>query len=338
MTKKVMIHDRVDILILRSFDLSDTNILKKQTIVKAVKLSEDIAERTIEKRIELMADERKDKKYLIRISNGTYKRNPDLEFEYINGAIDGINGSVKNQNPNTREHTSDLKDAIRACIDNLPHPSSDYPTKAENQYAAKITACESHLLFTDLIHHLAILDNEAISEWEEYKRGLMDLDVLKDNLFSSLRSNMLRCFEGLSLRFVPNDEEYLREYECSLNPISLYNIVIDVQSGEEGYHGYREFHSWLQNNAPVVEKGDHVLWGEVITYMKIPIGDRGLLEAGIPRFMEFFESLEDQEFIDMGKAIMGKVESLKQQKELIHRELQRTLLYASFPGDCEYLK
>ncbi len=87
---------------------------------------------------------------------------------------------------------------------------------------------------------------------------------------------------------------------------------------------------------PLREYPDYSFWGEYIT---VPAKDRELLKEGVDRFMVFFEnSVAAHEFLDKGKDIADRVNSLKPKRNNILRELDRLLKYASFPGECEYLK
>jgi hypothetical protein len=57
-------------------------------------------------------------------------------------------------------------------------------------------------------------------------------------------------------------------------------------TGDEGFEYHLAFLSWLKNNTPIIEEGDHLLWGRVYTYLKVPKKDRAVLEAGIARFLD----------------------------------------------------
>ncbi|MCJ7445361.1 MAG: PadR family transcriptional regulator [Methanotrichaceae archaeon] len=236
-----------------------------------------------------------------------------------------------------RQHTSELKEAIRHWIDNFYEPCQDYPAKSIDRGSSVITACESHHLFTDLAKHLPVLGSNICEGWDGYKMELAKLDELKESLFSSLRGGILKCFEGMNLRFIYDDENHLRDYECRLNPLSLYNVVMDLLLGQEGYDNHDRFLSWLQVNAPIIEKDDHVLWGETITYLMVPKKDRALLEAGVSRFMTFVEDIPSSEFSRIAVDIRAKVDSLKPERDRILSELKRTLSYSNFPGKCEYM-
>ncbi len=336
MVKEVKIDDPLDILIIKSFDISKSGILKKESIIKSVKISDNASEGSISKRIEFMANPKKGKNYLIRVSRSNYKRNPEIKFEYHDADANATPLNI-GQNQILREHTTDLKGAIQTWIDNLPELSPDYPAKAEDRYISKIAICESHILFSDLNNHLPGIGSDILERWEAYKKELIELDGLKEDLFSSIKGEITRCFEGLPLRFVFDDGHRLEDHECYLNPLSLYKVIMDLTSGDEGYKNHLRFLTWLKFNTPIVDKGNHVLWGEAITYMRVPARDHDLLKAGIPRFMEFFEDIASFELMTMSDEIIAKVNTLGKESGSIRRELKRVLLYASYPGNCEYL-
>lgn len=289
------------------------------------------------KKIQRMAE----KKYLLHCDstggNYIYYLNPDIEFILDGPDLKMLDDPVDGASPVQVEHSSVLKEAIRTWIDNLSEPIPGFPTIADSQGSSVIDACESHILFPDLTNHLPVLGIDVCSRWSEYKKELMQLDELKQNLISSLRTGILNCFEGLDLHFIYDSEHYLGEYECRLNPSSLYDVVLRLESGYEGYDNHMRFLSWLQCNAPIVEQGEDVLWGEIVTYIRVPKNDRASLEAGVQRFLVFFENITGSEFVIMSHAIIKKADLLKLEREGIIRSLEQALLYASFPGECQYL-
>jgi len=294
-------------------------------------------DKSIQKKIERMAkdgylqyEELPSRKHL-------YYLNKEFNFRIESSLIEPGNDSAPKTTEIETGHTSDLKAAIQTWIDNFSEPSQNYPEKMADRYSSVIAACKSHPLFSDLANHLPELGSNICDRWDEYKKELVKLDRLKEDLFLSLKAEILRCFEGMSLTFVYDDENCLRDYECSLNPLSLYNVVMELES-DEGYNNHLKFLSWLQCNAPIVEKDDQVLWGEVITYLRVPKRDRALLEAGVSRFVAFFEDIPVLEFPGKAKEIKTKVDSLKQERDQILLELKRVLLYTNYPGECKYMK
>jgi hypothetical protein len=295
-----------------------------------------ISEPNLYRKIQRMAE----KEYLLHVNdiygNYIYYLNPAKDFILEGPTLKLLNKPKEGATEDHIEHFSKLKEAIQTWIDDLSEPYPGFQT-GENSSGSIIAACEAHLLFQDLANHLPGLGIDVCEKWGSYKKELLKLDELKQNLISSLSIEILKCFNGLDLHFIYESEHHLADYECYLNPLILYDVVLQVESGEEGYDNHMRFLSWMENNAPIVEKGNYVLWGEVISYLRVPIKDRALLEAGVPKFLAFFKNIPDSEFMVMAENIIAKVDTLDNEREHILRELERAKLYASFPGECQYL-
>lgn len=336
--KNVIIHKDLEVAIIKCFGTKKDKKLSSGQIKQGLKkynLRE--SDRSIQKKIERMAEEGYLHHEKLRSGKYLYYLNKEFNFRLESSLIEPGNDSAPKTTESETRHTSDLKEAIQTWIDNFSKPCQDYPERRVDRYSSVIAACESHLLFSDLANHLPELGCSICEKWDEYKRELVKLDRLKENLFSSLKTEIMRCFEGMNLTFVYDDENYLGDYECSLNPLSLYNVVMELES-DEGYNNHFRFLSWLQCNAPIVEKDDYVFWGEVIAYLRVPKKDRSLLEAGVSRFITFFEDIPVLKFPEMAREIKIKADSLKQERDQILSELKRTLFYTNYPGECQYKK
>ena len=334
----IEISDPMEWAILDSF--KKAGILQRKTIIATVQESVDSPDSTIAQRIRKLTKY----EYLIKTSDdrktsrGLYKANPKKNFIYIGVPLTPRlerEGTVSAEARN--KHSADLKEAIQIWRDNLPEPSRCYtiPTWCSSQ----IAVCESHVLFPDLVNHLP----DICDRWTNYKKDLHKLDELKETLRSSLEAEIRGCFEGMKLTFDHYDENCLTEdYESLIDPLTLYDVAINLDS-EEGDCKYNQFLSWLQSNSPIIEKGDRVQWGRAAfkmqdtIYMRVPMKDRHLLEAGVKKFMAFFEDLCNSRFMTLSIEIEAKVDSLKSEREKILKELERILYYASFPGECQYL-
>ena len=84
MVEIVNIINPMDRAIIKSFNVSKSGILKKETIIKYVASSIRASEAAIAKRIETLCN---DKKYLIRPKRGDYRINPDYNFEFPEGRM-----------------------------------------------------------------------------------------------------------------------------------------------------------------------------------------------------------------------------------------------------------
>ena len=323
MTEEKKINDPMERAIIKSFDLSDTGILKRETIIKSAKISIEANEGAIAKRIEELTKN----EYLIHTSRGHYKKNPDYSFKFIDEPCSVVANKSKNVlKEEIREHTLNLKDAIRTWIYDFSEPCKEYPLDGGKLSSDIIHACESHVLFPDLTNHLPNMCSTVCSDWESYKKELEELDDLKGTLLRALGGEIRNCFEGLKFIFPYNDQYNLPEI--------VYNIVVGLQAGQEGYDSYENALYWLRNTH-IQEQSDHIFWGE---YLTVPAKNRDLLEKGVSEFITFFENAVDGEFNDLGRDIVIKVDSLKRKRDKIIRELDRLLKYTSFPGECEYLR
>jgi len=304
-------------------------------VMKYIKIR---SKNSLYKKVQRMAE----KEYLLHLEdvdwNYIYYLNPDIEFILDGPDLKLLNTPVEGASPAQVAHSSTLKEAIRAWIANLSIPDPGFPTGAGSQGSSVIAACESHLLFPDLANHLPVLGIDVCARWSEYKKELVQLDKLKQNLISALSTGILECFDGLDLHFIHDNEHYLEDYDCYLSPLILYDVVLRLESDDEGYNHHMKFFSWLENNAPIVEEGDHVLWGKVMPYLRVPKKDRALLDAGVPKFLTFFENIPSSEFTAMARDIIATVDNLKPERDRVLRELGQAMLYANFPGNCQYLE
>jgi len=266
-----------------------------------------------------------------------YFLNPEIEFILDGPALELLDEFKEDATDDQLNHSFKLKEAIQNWMDNMEEPNPDSP-ECGKSIGAVISSCEAHLLFPDLANHLPELGINACEKWRDYREELLRLDEHKQHLRSSLRDEILKCFIGLNLRFVYNGEHHLEDYECYLNPLILYDIVLGLVSEDDGYHNYEMFLSWLECNAPIVENGDHVLWGETISYLRVPVKDRALMDAGVPRFLAFLRDIQHSEHVGIAADISKKVEELKTKRIAMLRDLERALLYSNFPGACQYLK
>jgi hypothetical protein len=291
----------------------------------------------IQKKIERMQK----KEYLLheKLANGNYlySINEDKEFIFTHPPPEPLPIQREMQAIDLISHTNKLKEAIHAWIDNFSQPNIGF-AGAGNSSESVISNCENHLLFQDLINHLPGLGLNVCEKWHEYKYELLRLEEHKKHLYTSLKDEVLKCFVGLELHFVFDGEHRLEDYECYLNSQLLYSVVANLEHDYEGFHKYEMLLSWLECNAPIVEKGNHVLWGETISYMRVPIEDRALMDAGVPRFLVFLRDIQHSEYMGIAADIIKKVEALKAKRIAILRDLERALLYANFPGACQYLK
>jgi len=69
----------------------------------------------------------------------------------------------------------------------------------------------------------------------------------------------------------------------------------------------------------------------------VPTKDRALLEAGVAEFLAFLSNIQESEYMGIAADITKKVNLLKSERACILKDLERALLYANYPGKCQYL-
>jgi hypothetical protein len=330
------INKDIEIVIITCFGPSRDKKLTAGLIKECTKKYIKETDSNIQKKIERMAKS----EYLLHeaLANGDYIYyiNNDKEFIFTHQPPEPLERQRTVAANDLASHSFKLKEAIQTWIDNLSKPTPSSPVGG-NSSNSIISACEAHLLFQDVGNHLPGLGIDVCEKWRNYKEELLRLDEHKQHLYSSLKDEISKCFNGLDLHFIYDDEHHLEDYECYLNPLSLYDVVLGLVSGDEGFHNYEMFLSWLEFNAPIVENGDHVLWGEVVSYLRVPVKDRALLESGVPKFLAFLRNIQDSEYMGIAADITKKVDRLMPERERILKDLERAMLHANFPGECKYL-
>jgi len=69
----------------------------------------------------------------------------------------------------------------------------------------------------------------------------------------------------------------------------------------------------------------------------VPKEKRKALEEGFNNFLNLLENIEKLNLIKQGEEIVKKVKDLKNDREIMMKELDDILQYHSFPGECKYL-
>jgi len=271
--------------------------------------------------------------------------NPEFEFILEGPALRSLKDPVEGTTSAQLEHTSALREAIRTWIDNLEEPNPYFQFGAEKKtgYLSVIDACENHILFRDLSQHLPALGIKICEQWNEYKSDLFTLLKLKINLFSSLRAGIRECFEGLKFDFTSRGKEYPSNYAYLLFSADLYKFVIGLESDSDFYDHYKELNSESEDDpSEFVKDGDHILFGKEFggdrILLRVLEKDQALLEACLKKFLVFLKNIPNSELMVMAKDIIAMVDQLKPKREYILRKLEEALLYANFPGKCQYLQ
>ena len=331
MDNEVVISNPIDKAIIKSFDRADKGILERKTIIKLAKQETNEKEPNIAKRIEKMSK----KEYLIRVARGLYRLDTEVEFELAGERLPS--GEIPTEI--RREHTSDLKDAIKVWKGCVPKPTCEYDL---GEVLEAIKTSENHPLFPDLRNHLP----DICTKWKDYKDELIELGGMKSALLEAIKCEILKCFFGLDLRFVfPEDYDYeyeLRDFESApLHDYVYDNILALAQSGDQDqWAGYYEYQKTLDRfrHDPIIDKGGSALWGDPVVHVRVPKDLRTILAGGVNRFRSFFEDVEKSELMNMGNDITKKIETLQHKRDNLIMELDMLLYHSSFPGDCKYLK
>ncbi|MFZ2470529.1 MAG: hypothetical protein WAW52_01175 [Methanothrix sp.] len=307
----------------------------KEYISKFIKITRSAAYKKIERMREF--------EYLLhekdKSSNYIHWLNPEIDFILEGPPLKFLKNPIEGATSAQVEHTSYLKEAIRTWIDNLAEPNPNFLGTANgSDYSSVIDACENHVLFRDLSNHLPVMGIKICEQWKEYKFHNFELLGLKINLLSYLKNGISESFEGLKFDFTYNGKEYPSNYAYRLLSSDLYDMVISLESGN-GVDHYKESISKFENEFPVVVKnGDYIQWGGDRIFLRVPSKDKVLLEACLKKFLVFLKNIPDSEFMVMAKDIIAKVDQLKSEREHILRKLKEAMLYAYFPGKCQYLQ
>jgi len=231
----------IEIIIINSFGPNRDKKLTAGQIKAYTKKYIKESDSNIQKKIERMAKSG----YLLheKLANGDYLYYIDSnkKFNFTHPPPEPLEHQILATANDVVSHSYKLKEAIQTWIDNLPEPTPAYLT-GDNSSSSIIAACEAHQLFKDLGIHLSELGIDVCEKWRNYKEDLLRLDENKQHLSTSLEYEILKCFGGLKLRFVYDSEHHLVDYECYLNPLSLYNVIMGLESDEEGYDEYLGFH------------------------------------------------------------------------------------------------
>lgn len=366
MTSEVEVSDIVDKEIIESFKKAEKGILPRKAIIKIVNKTTGKRDDIIEKKIEKMSNE--SRKYLIRISRGIYKLNPEIEFIFI-GEPRPTGPKIFELSSEIRaEHAEDLKNAIKNWIDNLPE--IPYYENSDKFYD-KVEKCEQHPLFKDLSKHLPKSGYEICQRWEKIKKGVKEEDRRKKELLKLIEKNISNIFKGLSLQFVKSYRN-LRDYECSLAFLICESIIYsrigtikayrkydeDISDDEEEVLKFArevsecEFHFDITmdriSNMIIFEKENSAIWGETNETIKVtcfiepwecirvPISDIDILRKGKDETISILgkSNPEIKKLIDI---IIAEIDQLEQDWGYLISELHDALNCKIFLGSCKYL-
>lgn len=355
MIEEIEINNVIDKAILAALKwaekIKDQKGLSSGAIKKIVKeiIGLDEKDTNVQKRIDTLHK----KKILIDLApskskkakNLSYRINEELIFNYTCEPLPIENESLINEVPEEicREHTSELKEAIRAWIAFFPEPKPEWILKLEEiPHPYGVELCEEHLLFPDLINHLPHVDCNVCSKWEAYKADLKELEEMDEALLISIMNKILECFKGLNLRFIAGQGYSISDYECNLIHEYIYHLVLDLGGkvpSEDAFDLYGIILSKFKEKAKLREDDPiSICWVTGTTELiRVPKRDREILIGGISNFITFLENIDKSELFAKGKDMITRVNSLREERNAMIRELNGTLFYHSFPGDCKYL-
>ncbi|MDD1754717.1 MAG: hypothetical protein LUQ63_03750, partial [Methanothrix sp.] len=78
-------------------------------------------------------------------------------------------------------------------------------------------------------------------------------------------------------------------------------------------------------------------WGGDRILLSVAEKDQAILEGCIKNFSAFLINIPHSEFIVLAKYIIAMADRMKPERDYILRKLEESMLYANFPGKCEYL-
>lgn len=227
----------------------------------------------------------------------TYKLNNEIRLKFVCGPLPSEIESEKIPTEVRRLHTAELKKVIDAWIDFSPEPKTGNPYKEANAHKKGIEFCENFLLFPDLKNHLPILNYCVCSKWEEYKENLEKLEKKKRELMYSIENEINGCFCGLELRFIPDLENDIHDYECNLIQLATYILVLDLGgriAGEDAWDNYRSNLNDIKHNTKFVEN-ESIQWAAKMEggIIQVPKEEKDRLVRGIDNLYRFIEDIPD---------------------------------------------
>jgi hypothetical protein len=363
MGEKVQINDPTDWAIIQSFYLAEKHILMLKKIVSVVRESSDKKDKAIEARIRKLVE----KNYLVkcgvtsekdRISEedskvkrnpGLYGLNERLEFEYTGIPANIRTASAEVPDEIRRNHTTDLKEAIKIWLKYIPepkyniHPSGNLQPRpvidadvnannlATNPYDADITMSEQHILFSDLNNHLPGIGCDAYAMWEIYKKELTSLNELQEKLLELTAAEIEKWLSR-------NVFFYKIEFHGS-EKIGYNFAAIIIPLLMKYVKGDRSEVEFLLCTIPSNLCLKMRLLSPKLLQECINSPRRDQFREELTTFAMIVEWITGKKMIMKSiENILAKIDDLSQKKSIIIKELGAALLYSSFPGDCQYLR
>jgi hypothetical protein len=364
MGDKIEINDQVDWAIIQSFYRAEKHILMLKKIVSIVRESSNKKDKTIEARIRNLVE----KNYLIKCdtneakedhhSNGTgdvkrrsglYGLNEKLEFEFTGIPLTSKADIAEVPDAIRRNHTNDLKEAIENWIKYFPEPTSDYSVskkalidsatnldessnpKKHDPYSDNIAECEKHLLFSDLCNHLPCIDCDACTIWEKYKKELYELNAMQDALLGSIAAEVDRwlCNNVAFYKYeIPRSGGYDLAY-C------IYPLMTKYVSGDRS-----EIEFILSaTSCNLIIKRSSLDPKLIMNCINEPRKFQSVERQELNAFAMIIDRiLGKKRIIGSAEKIVVKTRELELLKFSMIKELEKALLYTSYPGGCQFLK
>jgi hypothetical protein len=356
MAKKEMVYDIIDKAIIQCF--GDTENLQRKTIIKKARKLCNKREANISKRVE--ARQKEPKNYLIRVSSGIYKLNPEFNFIFGREPLLSEAKDIAISSEGREAHTLVLKEAIENWINNFPNPPH-----LENAYLRLVEKCEDHLWFSDLCNHLPASGFDVLEKWQKYKKDVQDLDKFERDLSKMMEQDISKIFDGLELRFVENYNSLESDCQCSLPHLILRRAIErevldlndsmrleDAETKEKYEEIMDDINGALSNLAydeelikemPLIEKGNSLLWGfepenwpPSIQILRLPKRDKEAFMRGKDQAISYFIH-PPSEIRNKVSELGRELKRLGQERENMLKELKRLLYCQCFSGDCRYL-
>jgi hypothetical protein len=266
--------------------------------------------------------------------------NPEIEFVLEGQPLKFLKEPTKGASSAQLQHASDLKEAMRTWIDNLAEPNPDFRlgTAGYSNELSVADGCENHTLFRDLSNHLPALGIKICDQWRKYKSDLQKLLELKVNLLSSLKSGISECFQDLKFDFTSHGNKYPSKHAFLLISMGLYDMVIHLDQGDGVEYNEESISALDQMLHTFVRKnGDNIQWGEDRILLSVTEEDQALFDECMKKFSILLINIPNSEFMVMAKDIIALVGRMKPEREHILRKLREAMLYANYPGKCQYL-
>jgi hypothetical protein len=367
MNEKVEINDPTDWTIIRSFYRAEKRILMLKKIVSIVRESSDKKDKAIEARIRNLVKKNYIIKYEYKSSQdtapddkkskgmprpGLYGLNESLEFEYTGVILSSRLNPAEIPDEIRRNHTKDLKVAISSWIQYFPEPTYNSLAKRDQLELSidgdenldplgldlsatgimpLVSLCEQHLLFSDLGNHLPNVGCDVFIKWENYKMELTELHEMHRALLISITAEVEEWLR-MSFRIyeLPRSIRMSSEIASTICTLLLRFVSLDKLITD----------TFSSDPIPCMRGGmTSAQLKEMLDIVDSPNRDNLNERKELAPFSRIVERiLQNKKIMKSVNDFAVKIRDLEMERSTMIRDLEKALLYTSYPGECQYLR